>query len=290
MKMINTITLVIVLATLTFNINAMPGEAHDRLGKKILSQSTARGGAAGLMPQQVESINRWMDNPATKTGEYMNRSVDQLVCPRNHGILRHNPDSVSRALSGTGEINPAIKNVARVHKIADIAHNTSPVDGWKPAGEMKRGAQQMISHVETHNSLPQKLPKWVDEAGPLAKAKLIAKPATKITKAAPVVGFVVEAAIRGRDAYQTEQEYRQGEISAHERGVRHAENAGGMAGGIAGASAGAAAGAAIGAPFGGIGAVPGAAIGAFIGLVGGGIAGDALGSKGGRAIYEWTSE
>jgi hypothetical protein len=278
-----------ILAITSLNVNAMPGAAHDRLGAKLLSSPPPKG-AQGLTFQKVQSINRWMDNPATKTGEYMNHGAGLLVHPRNHGMLRHNPDAVSRVMSGTGEIDPAIKNIARIHKIGDVAHNTSPVDGWKATREMKRGAELLVSHVDDRGSLPSKLPSWVDKTGPLSKtARTVAKSATKVTKVAPGVGIVVEGVVRGYDVYETEKEFQRGEITAHERGARHAENAGGVAGGVGGAAAGAAAGAAIGAPFGGIGAIPGAAIGGIIGGIAGGVAGDAAGTKAGRAIYDWTS-
>ena len=128
--------------------------------------------------------------------------------------------------------------------------------------------------------------KATEDASSAAKsAGKIGKMAAKIGEHAGPIGVAVEVGIRGYSVYEAESEYQAGNISANERGERHAENIGGCVGGTGGAAAGAAAGAIIGAPFGGIGAIPGAVIGGVIGCIGGGIAGDWMGSTAGREIY-----
>jgi hypothetical protein len=264
--------------------SAMPGTAHDSVAAVLLSHGPPHG-AKGLTMQHVKSINRWMDNPATKTGQYVNRRAGAIIHPRNHGLLRHNPDAVARALSGTGKANAAIKNIARIHKIADVAHNVAPVDGWLISPRVRAEAQGLVVKIARTSRLPNRLPTWVDQPGPLIRLRSPTA-VTRMAKAMPLLAIVVEGTIRASDAYGTEKMYRSGEITAVERGSRHSENVGGMTGGVGGAAVGAMCGAAVGSWFGGVGAIPGSAIGAAIGGVGGGIAGDRLGSKAGRAIYD----
>lgn len=144
---------------------SLPGLAHDALAELLLDTPPELGGAKGLTADHVRAINDWIDNPATKTGKYVNRGVGETVHPTNHGHLRHNPIRASKALSGTREINPARANVARIHKIADVAYNKAGVDGWKLTSEMKQEAQRILNYVAKHRRLPPNLPSWVDTSG-----------------------------------------------------------------------------------------------------------------------------
>ncbi|MFO7897763.1 MAG: hypothetical protein R6V58_01745 [Planctomycetota bacterium] len=169
MSSMNGCRCVVILAVLFASsaAGAMPGAAHDQLATLILETPASNGGAAGLDLTQVESIHRWIDNPATKTGQYTNRVIGKPVHPTNHGHLRHNPIRTTRALSGTGGIDQAKLNVARLHKIGDVAENVAGVDGWQPTARMKREAKQIVRYVKDHHRLPDKLPEWVDKRGPI---------------------------------------------------------------------------------------------------------------------------
>jgi hypothetical protein len=145
----------------------MAGDAHVESGLDLLQHAPEQGGSKGMTPEKVKVIHDWMDVPANQTGEYINQKAGELLRPGNHGYLRHNPASVSRALSGTGEIDPTIMNQARLHKMQDIAHNSSPVDGWEPTARLKKQAEQILRGVEKSGRLPGKLPAWVDKSGSL---------------------------------------------------------------------------------------------------------------------------
>ena len=105
---------------------------------------------------------------------------------------------------------------------------------------------------------------------------------SNVAKTAVVVSVGVDVAMRVGDAVEVEHLYAEGEITQHERRVKHAENAGGFIGGwtgaAAGAKGGAAVGTAIGALFGGIGAPVGTVIGGLGGGIGGYFAGAWAGS------------
>ncbi len=144
---------------------AMPGAAHQRLATLLLDTPPSSGGAKGLTVEQVRAVSRWMDTPAMQTGQYTNQAVGQPVHPSNHGHLRHNPVRVAKAMSGDGGVNAAKLNVARLHKIADVAYNTAGVDGSTVTPEMKREAKNIIRYVWQHKRLPDTLPDWVDQSG-----------------------------------------------------------------------------------------------------------------------------
>jgi len=149
----------------------MAGEAHDALGKLLLETPASQGGAKSLSPERVEAINRWIDNPATRTGEFVNHTTGTPVHPTNHGHLRHNPERVAQVFSGDGTVGQAELNVARLHKIADVAANKAGVDGENITGRMRREANQVIAEVERTRGLPKELPVWVDRRGSLSVAR-----------------------------------------------------------------------------------------------------------------------
>lgn len=93
------------------------------------------------------------------------------------------------------------------------------------------------------------------------------------TKAIAGAGVAVDAGLRARDAYETEQRYHNGEIDNHERVVSHVKNGTGMAGGWGGAAVCGYGGAKVGALVGSIVPGPGNVIGGAIGGVGGAIGG-----------------
>lgn len=147
--------------------NAMPGVKHDYWGQKLLNTPIEEGGAAGVSREKLQNINDWMDNPASKTGQYTNSYTGTTIHPTNHNYLRHNPDAVSKVFSGDGSVDLAVKNLARMHKICDVVHNQTPVDGFVLTDSMKTEAQAILDYVALHNSLPPELPSWVDAEGPL---------------------------------------------------------------------------------------------------------------------------
>lgn len=118
----------------------------------------------------------------------------------------------------------------------------------------------------------------------------LTKASTAVEMAAGV-GLAVDAGLRAKDAYDTEQRYRNGEIDNHERVVSHVKNGAGMAGGwggaaaggYAGATGGAAAGAAVGSVVPVVGTAIGGAVGGAIGGVGGAIGGYFFGEKAAEA-------
>lgn len=115
----------------------------------------------------------------------------------------------------------------------------------------------------------------------------------------PYIGTFFECAAGAADAYNTEQQYRNGEINQQQRVENHAGNAGGCAGGVTGAyvgaSSGAAGGAMVGATVGSVvpvvGTAIGGTIGGFVGGIGGGIGGymggDWIGSRTARTVTGW---
>ena len=180
---------------------AMPGAAHDSLAQLLLDTPPEMGGAKGLSLEQIDAVNRWIDNPATKTGQYTNKAVGKTVHPTNHGHLRHNPTRVARVMSGDGTVNPAKLNVARLHKIADVANNKAGVDGWKITAKMKQEAQKILDYVTKNGRLPEQLPNWVDDSGPIltdrAKSIKAAGKAGKTGGAAGMAGRLGKAVKTG---------------------------------------------------------------------------------------------
>ena len=115
-------------------------------------------------PDKAAAVTRWMDDPASKTGRYLNHRAGSIpVHPSNHGALRHNPPAAARALSGTGVADSEILNAARVHKLQDILHNVSPVDGWSPTPARKREARTLLKQLKTTVPDNVKWPEWEPE-------------------------------------------------------------------------------------------------------------------------------
>ena len=309
-KAVLNIVVGVLLLTSSVDLYAMPGWQHFDHSRILLETPIAQGGAIGISPEKLRSMQKWIDNPANKTGQYMNRATGTSVTPSNHGHLRHNPAAVARAMSGNGTIDPGILNLARLHKIQDVAHNTAAVDGWTITPQMRQEASDILAHIEKKKGLPKQLPDWVDQSGPLLKSKpasvglaanesakagsasnaddagksrtAVARKASRIAgRVALVVGVGVELVVRGKDSYEVEQQFQGGEISAQRRNEAHAENLGGCIGGAGGAWAlakgGALGGFAVGGP-----------VGAVIGGVGGGLiggfGGDYVGSQMGRWV------
>lgn len=98
-------------------------------------------------------VNRFMDAPSQWMGSW-------------HGSVRHNPPTVARELSRTlGMPYQDALNAARLHKIADIVHNTRPVDGIQITGGMRQEADRILAYVQKNGRLPSDLPHWVDQPG-----------------------------------------------------------------------------------------------------------------------------
>ncbi len=162
---------------------SFPGATHDQLAALLLDTPPELGGAKGLSVEQIQAANRWMDNPATKTGQYTNHAVGKTVHPTNHRHMRHNPLHASKALSGTGTVDPAKINITRLHKIADVAQpgSVAGTDRWEITPEMKQEAKKILDYVTKNKRLPQNLPSWVDKSGPVItdRARSIAEAGTK---------------------------------------------------------------------------------------------------------------
>lgn len=298
----------------------MPGAQHDALGRKLLCTAEATGGSKGMKETKVRTVNRWMDAPTGQLGQYRlpRLSGSPLVTPSNHQHIRHNPVATAKALSGTGKIDPAILNQARLHKIADVsATKAGGVDRWTITRPMRTEADTYLKHVHKHDALPPKMADWVDHSGPLLEPKhkaassglicLASKPTAsplarkmpkankalakvkvlgKTGKVAGPVGVVVELGICGKMAYDTETAFQAGDLSATERAEQHLKNGGQALGGAVGASSGAWAGASLGALTG-----PAAFICvplfSYVGAVAGGLGGDQLG---GHLTSLWISQ
>jgi hypothetical protein len=118
----------------------------------------------------------------------------------------------------------------------------------------------------------------VEAAEQTSKLMTVTKGAGKVAKVAGPIALVIEAGVRGKSAYDTEQDYERGDISDDERVIRHARNGGQLAGGVAGAAGGAWAGAAAGACTGPAAPVC-VPVFAVAGGIAGGLGGDALGGN-----------
>lgn len=214
-------------------------------------QGALRGGQAGKAASYGRLLERL--TPLGRTFSEVDSAIERTV----------------RTLGATGAWSKAAKIQARA---ALRSNDALPRAVGKEAARATVSGESLKSH-QIHSEVADDVL--------LAGAK-----ARKLLRAAPVAGVVAEVGYRGYQVYQTEQEFQAGAISAHERGARHAENAGGAVGGVAGAFAGAAVGGAAGAACGGVGAVPGVIFGAIVGGLGGGLGGDMAGSRAGRMIYE----
>ena len=137
-----------------------------------------------------------------------------------------------------------------------------------------------------------------------AEAKAAGKSAQTAAKTGKALGGTVKAVgkiagpaaaaadigMRGYEAYETEQKFKNGEITRQERNKAHVKNGAEMAGGGAGAWAGMTAGSAAGAVAGSVVPGPGTAIGGFVGGLAGGIGGYFGGSKAADATVDYLME
>ena len=164
---------------------AMPGVQHDRGASLLRGTAVERGGISEMSMERLRSIGGWIDNPATKTGQYNLGSTGRPISPWNHNQIRHNPIRIARVFSGNGTVDPAALNVARLHKIQDMAVNSRPIDGWKITASRQTKANEILRFVERNGRLPKNLPTWVDKTG-IETLKLSKNNISKV----PVQGYV----------------------------------------------------------------------------------------------------
>jgi len=270
--------------------------------RDLMGTPASEGGIGDMSVKKIESINKWMDNPATRTGQMKNQMAGgQTLTPSNHRFQRHNPQKVANAFAGRGAPDPAVINVARLHKIQDVAIGKMPVDGQPITPEMKKQAETILRYVRRFKRLPppDRLPEWVDQSGPLMQGG-VGKTAAPVGKVAArsqgvavftpspphpgvphpkpqphmplarVAGPVLVTGIAVWEISKTETLYAEGLLSDEERTVQNGVTAVSTACGYGGAVAGAKAGAAIGIFFGPVGSVVGCVVGGVAGGVGAG--------------------
>ena len=153
---------VLLLAT---HLAAMPGPAHILGAKDLIGIPVENGGVGNMSVEMVKKIMDFMDHPTRDIGKYR-LANGQLLTPNNHANLYHNPANVARVWHVSPE---AVKNVARLHKIQDVAHNAvgkAQVDGWVITENMQKQAQDILRHLRRHKGLPKHFPRWVDQQGP----------------------------------------------------------------------------------------------------------------------------
>ncbi len=281
---------------------AMSAAGHEAGIELLFGTPASKGGIGAMIREKMINIGRWIDNPATQTGRYLNQKAGGVpLAPSNHSILRHNPNAPAKVFSGTGQVDDAVKNVARMHKIQDIAHNVRDVDGWKITPKLRKEAQKTLKYVEKHKRLPSKLPHWVDKSGPnianrtskslAGKGDDLAKVATKGKKAMRIgtkvlvpVFIATEGTIVYCQAKGTENAFLRGEIGQIERSKRHMQTTSQSACGIAGAWVGGVVGSALG-PLGtGGGIICGAVLGDYVGVKAGGAAHEIYGKHAQRRL------
>lgn len=235
---------------------AMPGSDHlygiDDLGGAI--DLVGSGPDAADRLEKARSVFDWMDNPAQKTGQYRLGVNRQWVNPNNHNFIRHNPQRVARALSGSGQVTSEVLDLARLHKIQDMAHNVRPVDGWPLTPRMKKDAEITLRYLSRYKKLPSRLPAWVDKSGPLitstknVRAVPFAKP-TRVRippgivkaggqvvriggKVLPVVAVTVVGGMGVVEFDRINCALTRGEITEEEAILAHGRNLGGTIAGL----------------------------------------------------------
>ena len=77
--------------------------------------------------KKIDSINRWMDNPATKTGQFNLKKTKGPVTPNTHREIRHKPSNVARALSGNGKADREIDRIAKIHALTDKGYTKKEI-------------------------------------------------------------------------------------------------------------------------------------------------------------------
>jgi len=159
--------LIITTVVLTMCVKAlpMPGIAHDRGALLLRGTSPELGGVGSMTIEKIASVGRYMDHTLRFIGNYNVGNSGKPLSPWNHNELFHNPLKVAKTLSGIGEVDLAILNVARLHKIQDMASNSRPVDGWFINDQRRAKAQKILDFVKRNGRLPKNLPAWVDVVG-----------------------------------------------------------------------------------------------------------------------------
>ena len=295
---------------------ASPAPVHHRDIGYLLDVMVKKGGFGNLTKEEAIRVMDFMDAPSRHVGEYhVNVSGGKKLTPTNHVDLYHNPYNIRNIFHSDEAMN-----VARLHKIQDVAHNSgkASIDGWNPTGKMKRQANYALHHVKNHNSFPKHLPKWVDQQGPnivkqssaVAKALPIAKgissEATTGVKAlehgktlgkssmagaaygTAAIVSAVDLGLMIYNAHEIEAGYEKGEIPEDVRIVAHCMNIGSKLGSIGGNFAAAAL-FVCSTPFGPVGWTV-AAGGGIIIVWGCEKAGRYLGQLLGEAIVAWKQE
>ncbi|MFA6292208.1 MAG: hypothetical protein WC637_10525 [Victivallales bacterium] len=238
-----------VMGIITFMVHysyAMPGEAHIEGIELLQGTSPSKGGIGNMSSEKIKAVQDWIDYPSRQSGEYFNRKAGEILTPSNHGALRHNPENVAKALSGTGQVDKAVMNAARMHVIQDVSHNTSPVNGWELTRGKKIEADRILKYVSENRRIPKVLPEWLDRSGPLIRssdkaiisqavekstsfsragkdAVKMLKPGIRISgRAVLPAAIVFESGIAFWDCHETEEAFKKGEIDEPERNRRHA--------------------------------------------------------------------
>jgi hypothetical protein len=163
--MFRVICTTILAASFCSSIQGMPGVQHNRGALLLRGTAAELGGAANMTVEQIARVGSYMDHTLRFIGEYNVGNSGKPLSPSNHNELFHNPLKVAKTLSGTGEIDHAILNVARLHKIQDIAANSRPVDGFIITDQRRAEAQKILDFVKRNGRLPKNLPVWVDAVG-----------------------------------------------------------------------------------------------------------------------------
>ena len=203
--------IVAVMSFLANSLLASPGPVHHKDINYLLNVKVKKGGFGNLTREEAIKIMDFMDAPAKHLGEYhVNVSGGKLLTPTNHADLYHNPLNIRNIFHSDEAMN-----VTRLHKIQDVAYNSSKasIDGWNSTENMRMQAVKIRQFVKDHNRFPRHLPKWVDQQGPnivkqsvVAKALPIAKgmapEAATATKALPIAKGVAPEATAGVKALE----------------------------------------------------------------------------------------
>lgn len=156
-----------VVAVMSFLVSSLlssPGPVHHKDIDYLLNVPVEKGGFGGLTKDEAIKIMDFMDAPAKHIGEYhVNVSGGKPLTPINHADLYHNPLNIRNVFHSDEAMN-----VARLHKIQDVAYNSSKasIDGWNTTDTMVKQAEDILAHVKKHHKFPKHLPRWVDQQGP----------------------------------------------------------------------------------------------------------------------------
>ena len=253
--------IVVVMSCLVSSLLASPGPVHHKDIDYLLNVPVEKGGFGGLTKDEAVKVMDFMDAPAKHLGEYhVNVSGGKLLTPTNHADLYHNPLNIRNIFHSDEAMN-----VTRLHKIQDVAYNSSKasIDGWNSTENMRIQAVKIRQFVKDHNRFPRHLPKWVDRQGPnIVKQSAVAKALPIAKGVAPEATTGVKALERGKtlgkssvagaaygmaavvsavdlgimiyNAHEIEEGYENGEIPEDVRIVSHCVNIGSKLGAIGG--------------------------------------------------------